>query len=400
MEVSKEQSSLHDERGKTDSSLVSERGKTDDSFAKHRKKTESDTDKQIEAGRQDADDVRAQARKSADAKTALGKSGLNQNNQIQTSIEILTEKTLQTQRIRDDEAVDFERTLMDAALIRERESKEKEANKFFKQEREETDKNLSRERSHTDSEVLRTSDLLSNEMISHKATKAELTSRDEFLAIVSHDLRNPIGAILSYSDLLLEDGNLSGDDAKKWAQVIKRNAENSLRLISDILDMERFAEGKLQLNFAPTNIDKLINETVESFKYTAAEKNISLRSVPSGAIRLINFDQDRIAQALANLLGNAIKFTPENGLITVAAHESADNLKVSVSDNGVGIPAGQQNRIFERFAQLENKNRVGLGLGLYISKMLIEAHQGNLVVDSEIGKGTIFTFTIPYSRID
>ncbi len=397
MNTSKGLTTLRDERGQTDTSLVSERGKTDDSFAEHRKQTESDTDEQIKTDRQGADDARAQTRENIDAKTLSDRLGRTKAKANRTDVEISADNTLLTQRTRDDAAVDFERNLMDAALVREREINDTEATKFFEREREETDKNLLRERTHSDSETLRSSNLLTSEVLSHKETRAALTSRDEFLAIVSHDLRNPIGAILSYSELLLEDSPHSIEEAKKWAEVIRRNAQTSLRLISDILDMERFAEGKLQLNFASHNIDELIQETIETFKYAATERKISLRMAASKGNTRITCDRDRIAQVLGNLIGNAIKFTPENGLVSVEAHENENELEISVTDSGIGIPDTQKKRIFERYAQIENKNRQGLGLGLYISTMLIEAHRGKLEVTSTLGTGTVFTFSIPYS---
>jgi signal transduction histidine kinase len=395
MKTTREATSLSDERGQTDISLVTERGKTDDSLAEHRKQTESDTDKQIKTDRQYADEARAQIREDIDAKTVSGRSGRTKAKENRTTVEISADNTLLNQRERDDAAVDFERNLMDAALVRERDLNDTEATKFFEREREETDKNLLRERERTDFEALLSSNLLMSEVLLHKETKAALTSRDEFLAIVSHDLRNPIGTIFSYSELLLGDFPRTEDKIKKWVEVIKRNAQTSLRLISDILDMERFAEGKLQLEFAMYSIDELIKETIESFSHAASERKISLRSVRSKTNKLITCDRDRIAQVLGNLIGNAIKFTPQNGLITVETYEGEHELQVSVSDNGIGIADDQKKRIFERYAQIENKDRRGLGLGLYISKMLVEAHHGQLRVASIQGKGTRFTFTIP-----
>ncbi len=110
---------------------------------------------------------------------------------------------------------------------------------------------------------------------------------------------------------------------------------------------------------------------------------------------LINCDRDRVAQILSNLIGNALKFTPEGSSITVATEESSVEIKVSISDTGPGIPEDQKNHIFERFAQIGNKNRTGLGLGLYISKTLVESHGGTIWVTSAVGKGSTFYFTLP-----
>lgn len=388
-------SSIHDERGKTDDSLVSERGKTDDSFAEHRKQTEIDTDTKVKTDRLGADEARNENRKNTDATTDAGRSGRTKFLKNRTSGEIIADQSLSDQRDRDDAAVESERSLMDAAMIHERGLNDVESGKFLDLERKETDKNLLRERTHMDSEALLSSNRLTKELSSHKVTKAALTSRDEFLAIVSHDLRNPIGAILSYSELLLEDVPRTDDESKKWAEVIKRNAETSLRLISDILDMERFAEGKLHMNFAQRDIDALIRETIESFIHSANERRINLRAVPSESNELVSCDRDRMGQVLGNLISNALKFTPEGGSVTIGMQQVGDVVSVSVTDTGPGIPDEKKKRIFDRYAQIGDKDRSGLGLGLYISKMLIAEHQGHLEVATTLGKGSKFTFTIP-----
>ena len=139
----------------------------------------------------------------------------------------------------------------------------------------------------------------------------------------------------------------------------------------------------------------LIRESLESYRHSAAEKNITLKAAlanPSGAIQ---FDRDRIAQILSNLISNAVKFTPEGGAVTLKTEQTENEIKVSVSDTGPGIPEAETSRVFEKFAQLRNKDRHGLGLGLYISKTLVESHNGKLWVVSQPGKGSTFCFTLP-----
>ena len=214
---------------------------------------------------------------------------------------------------------------------------------------------------------------------------------------MSHDLRNPIGAILSSAEMLMDHTSMIaiGDDAKRWIDMIRRNAQTSLRLISDILDMERIVEGKLSLQIAQQRIDDLIREIVESHAHVASSKHITLKASPINVDGLVNCDKDRVAQILSNLISNALKFTPNGGVINVSAEETQNEITVSVSDTGPGIPEEQKNRIFERFAQIGNRNRSGLGLGLYISKTLIESHHGKLWVTSTNGKGSTFWFTLP-----
>lgn len=395
MEVTKAIASLDVERGQTDTSLVSERGKTDDSFADHRKQTESETDRRVKSDRQDVDAARDNSRIATDATTDLGRDGRSKVQKNRTLDEKTADESLRLQRDREDEAVSSERSLMDRALVHERNLNDSESNRFLERERKETDKNLLRERTHTDSEALVTSIRLTDELTSHKATKAALTSRDEFLAIVSHDLRNPIGAILSYSELLLEDVAQTGEESRKWAAVIKRNAQTSLRLINDILDMERFAEGKLHMQFGNHACNVILRETVESFSYRAIEREINLVVLPLVGPDLVSCDRDRIGQVLSNLLSNALKFTPAGGTVAVGADASNGSVTFFVRDTGRGVSETDQKRIFDRYTQLRNKDRQGLGLGLYISKMLVDAHQGTIGVDSVMGEGSTFRFTLP-----
>jgi signal transduction histidine kinase len=385
---------LH-ERALTDDSLVNERGKTDQSLEDLRDKAKRETDETVKRDRQEADEARAQNRTDTDVgiDSAIRKTGDEGVLKEQRAVG----DRLDEQRHSDDEAVRTERSLMDIAIRNERAQNDTSLNQAVDKQRRETDENLLRERQHTDSEVRRRSELLTSEQSLHSVTKAALTTRDEFLAIVSHDLRSPIGTIVGYADQLLKVSSSAqiDNELKQFVEIIKRNAKASLRLISDILDMERFAEGKLVLRLVRLNLQDLVQESVESFVHVAMENNIVLRAAPSNLSALAICDRDRIGQVLSNLIGNALKFTPDNGSVTLKVQETENDLQVSVSDTGSGIPLGQQRRIFDRFAQITNKDRRGLGLGLYISKTLIEAHQGNLWVVSEPGVGSNFCFTLP-----
>jgi len=268
-------------------------------------------------------------------------------------------------------------------------------------ERKITDQNLKDERFQTDSEVQVSSGLLSREVSEHLKTKISLTSRDEFLAIVSHDLRNPIGAASSCADMLLEDAAFEKMDPEMryWIKFIKRNAETSLRLIADLLDMERVAQGKLIVKPIYCCIGDLVRDSIETFKLVASTKSIQLQ-MASSDIKCQTFcDPDRIRQVISNLIGNAIKFTPAGGSVKVNIELCTDTVKVSVVDTGPGIPPEKITQIFGRFAQLGAKERTGLGLGLYISKMLVEAHLGKIWVESDLGHGSQFMFTIPKDKI-
>ena len=366
------------ERLQTDTSLATEREQANESFESIKQKVEQGTDQKFEEGRQAADRVRAQRRQDSDES-------------LSSNIHIASE------RRQEDTAIQAERKSTDEALEKERIAKKGLLNKLVGGEREATDKNLLDERTQTDVTFEKSGQLLTAEQQAHGTTKAALTTREEFLAVVSHDLRNPMGAISSCAEMLMNDSSFShvDEEVKNWIRFIKRNADTSLRLISDILDMERIAEGKLGVKIQDHRIEDLVRDAVENQAHVASSKSILLRAVPKKISQAIRCDGDRIAQVLSNLIGNALKFTPDGGAVTVEIEESRNDVQVTVTDNGPGIAADKIDNIFERFAQLHNKDRRGLGLGLYISKMLVEVHDGEIWVNSKVGQGSQFGFRIP-----
>ncbi len=373
---------LKKERAQTDTSLSTERGKTDESFEAYKQSAESETDNAVKKNRLEADKARLNRRSAADGRKDIPNSD---------------EAQVQNDRKLEDSAIQKERSKNDLAIDQERTAKEKLIVQLVSLERQTTDKNLSTERAETDREYNLSEILLTAEKTAHLSTKSALTTREEFVAIVSHDLKNPIGAILSASELLLEDSSMTqaGEDTKRCLELIQRNAKTSLRLISDLLDMERIVGGKIQLHTAPHKVSQLVSEVVESYDHAAAAKKIELKSNIIKNDTLINCDKDRVTQVLSNLIGNALKFTPEKGSVTLTTEENQDEIKVTIKDTGPGIPEDQKSHIFDRFAQIGNKNRSGLGLGLYISKTLIDSHHGKIGVTSASGKGSEFYFTLP-----
>lgn len=300
-------------------------------------------------------------------------------------------------RERFDAAVKLERAQVDAAIEKEREANGDLASTLIDQERKLTDKNLSIERSQSDLEVIRNTGLLTDEISEHSKTKFSLTSRNEFLAIVSHDLRNPIGAASSCAEMLLEDSTFNNisPEVKNWIAFIKRNVDVSLRMIADLLDVERMALGKLQLKLEKQSLGQIIRQSVESFAHPASVKNVLLRAVPSSDTDEATCDHDRILQVMSNLIGNALKFTPEGGTITIHVSRKKNMMEISIEDTGPGIPEAKLDKIFERCEQLRSNDRTGLGLGLYISKMIIDAHEGKIWASSKPNEGSTISFNIP-----
>lgn len=223
---------------------------------------------------------------------------------------------------------------------------------------------------------------------------AALTTREEFLAIVSHDLRNPLNHISMAAQNLLEEP----EDVRELASSINRSAGEMLRLIEDLLDVERMAVGKLTLQYEEHDIREIINQAVEQLQGSAAAKGITLEAEPQDVCGYAVCDRSRVMQVLSNLIGNSIKFTPGKGRICVSCQRTGPQEKevqVSVSDTGEGIAPEKIKTIFERFSQINNQDRRGIGLGLYIARMMVEEHPGRIWVDSKVGEGSTFHFTLP-----
>jgi signal transduction histidine kinase len=385
---------LKKERQQTDESLTVERGKTDDSFETYKVKAESITDRAVSANRVEADSIRYKRRADADIERS-------EKNSVAESMKERDELRLAGERRLEDTAIEKERSRNDLALERERGEKERALTTLLSAERLTTDKNLLSERTKTDVDATLAAKLLTVEREAHSNTKSALTTREEFVAIVSHDLKNPIGAIRSAMEMLLENHSRMAVDneSRRLFELIKRNADSSLRLINDILDMERIVEGKLSMQIAPHSVGDIIDEAVEIHSSVATSKKISLKTVPLRSDYVAACDRDRVSQILSNLIGNALKFTPEGGTVCVGCEQNKNEIQISVSDTGPGIPENQKDRIFERFAQIGNKNRSGLGLGLYISKTLVESQDGKLWVRSDGENGSTFTFTLPVAKI-
>ena len=224
--------------------------------------------------------------------------------------------------------------------------------------------------------------------------------KSAFVSNVSHELRTPLTAIKASADNMLD--RLIGDlNAKQVGYLtrIKSNSDRLARLINDLLDLSTIEAGKIDLRPANLPLVTLVKEAAESLRPVAAEKliNLTVMSADPGVIAWA--DRDKVIQVLMNLIGNALKFTPTRGEVTVAvAKNSAAWMQISVTDTGPGIPAEEVNKVFGRFYQIGQagtQKTQGTGLGLAISKALVEMHGGKIWVESEAGKGSTFSFTLP-----
>ena len=220
--------------------------------------------------------------------------------------------------------------------------------------------------------------------------------KDEFVALVSHELRTPLTSIIGYIELL-RDERATGMDADHFAVVIQRNAERLLRLVGDLLFLSQMQSGQLALEVRDTDLAGIAAEAVAEMRPEAERKHIEL-AMSAVAVPDLAVDPTRMAQLLGNLISNALKFTPENGKVEVTLAVQGNEAVLSVRDSGIGIPAADQERIFERFFRTEAATRQvipGSGLGLTISKAIVDAHQGRITVRTNEDHGSTFTVRLP-----
>jgi len=228
--------------------------------------------------------------------------------------------------------------------------------------------------------------------------RAAERAKDEFISTVSHELRTPLTSIRGALGLM--EGGVLGripDDAMEVVHIARANTDRLVRLINDILDLEKIEAGKLQLDPRLIDVERVVASVLESMAPIAGDANVTLRKVIEGRFDLV-VDEDRIAQVLMNLVSNAIKYSPAAGTVDVRV-EGMSNGKVrfSVRDRGPGIAEADRNRLFGRFEQLDSSDRRrtgGTGLGLSIAKAIVEQHGGIIGVTSEVGQGSTFWFEL------
>ncbi|MCP9471634.1 MAG: ATP-binding protein [Nitrospira sp.] len=227
--------------------------------------------------------------------------------------------------------------------------------------------------------------------------------KSTFVSVVSHELRTPMTSIKGYIENLLDGlaGELT-DKQTRSLERVKHNIDRLTRMINELLDLSKIEAGRLELHLAPIDIVDLVEDVVENHRATARQKSILLRAALHAPLPMVRGDTDKLHRVLINLVHNAIKFTPEGGEILVEVGTRGDDfVQVTVIDSGNGIPPDELDKIFDKFywsksAPVEAR---GAGLGLPIAKNLVELHGGVMWVESTVGKGSRFSFTIPVARL-
>lgn len=349
------------ERTKTDRSLRAERKKSDEARKASRKRADQAADGVVVRARSVADAVLTASRTTADRQTA------REGRPMVTA-------AVANQRARADRAVKGERADADVALRGIRADQADALAALLVHERALTDADLLTERARSD---------------------ADVAHRDDFLGMVAHDIRNLLHAVVLNMELLRVGPGGAAAPRSPAADRILRYVARMNRLIGDLLDVTSIDAGKLAMDCVEDDAAALVAEAAETFQPAAAEKGVALTArTPPGPL-VAELDHGRMLQVLANLLSNAIKFTPRGGTVEVGVEAASGGLRFSVADDGPGIPAAMLDAVFERFRQVGRDDPRGHGLGLYISKCIVEAHGGRIWVESEPGHGSRFTFTLP-----
>jgi signal transduction histidine kinase len=347
-------------RAQTDKSLDAEREGADKGL------------REIEAAQQAADVVVDLARREADAVVDVAREKADKETEPALAID---QGIVDEDRAQADELLEYERATADHELRQRRDDERQALARLVPLERERTDRDLLTERVGSDDAI---------------------ASRDDFLGIVSHDLRNLLGGIVLSSGSLSK-GSPDTVDGRRMVVAGKRiqlYAARMNRIIGDLADVASIDAGKLACNIVPSDPAGLIDETLATFRDAADRKQITLVSEASSALPLGAFDSQRMLQVFANLVSNALKFTTQGGQVRIGGEREGAQIHFSVSDTGQGIPQDMLESVFLRFWQSVGNDRRGSGLGLYICKNLIEAHGGRIWVESGVGKGSVFHFTV------
>ena len=354
---------------------ASDRTQTDQGLRKERSRTDQALADRQEAVYGKADLVVHQARETADAVVSAARDMADEGQDpARTPAEQRADTTEQRQL--DDKEVQGERAAADEALRLERAEAARVLATLLPLERQATDRYLLTERARSDGALAR---------------------RDGLLGIVAHDLRDLLGGMVLSAETIasIGVGAVSAERVLEETGRLRRYAARMNRLVGDLVDTASIDAGKLSITSAPGDVALLLTEAAEAFRAPAAAKGISLEIEAVEPHFMAAFDHGRMLQVLANLLSNSIKFTPAGGRITVRGERTGQELRFCISDTGPGIPADGLEAIFERFWQVGKNSRTGLGLGLYVSRCIVEAHGGRVWAESAPGKGARIIFTLP-----
>ncbi len=390
MEIAQE--SVSDRRAHTDASLGAERATTDAASARSEARAQRVLDDLIERDRNAADERLLKFRESADwilererrsspPRTPSVITERRVADEDKKSEREITDALLEGERHRNDAAVQIERRELDDDRAR------------LDARRQDTDDQLSTERDDADEARSKHGEMTLALANAHR----DRGRRNDVLGIVTHDLRNPLCIIAVNARLIADATDVSTREA---AEQISLAAARMGRLLYDLLDVARVESGTMRIAKGQNDVGALVVELRQAYLPLFAERGMTfVVEEPAVAVRA-SFDHDRIVQVLSNLLANAMKFTPPGGTVGLRVERRSGEIEFVLSDNGPGIQPESLPHLFKRFWQIDSDTRRGLGLGLYISEEIVKAHGGRIWVESELGKGSTFRFTLPTNEIE
>jgi signal transduction histidine kinase len=352
-----------------------ERRSTDESLRVERHKTDAQLEGTFGAITNADDDLVADARHKADS--VLSDAREREDRKLAADGELDDAAGgLERERAHEDAVLAAERGGADHDVMAARARRQLAMVSLLAHERRDTDLRLELERTRADQ---------------------ALTSREDFMAMVSHDLRTLLGSIALSADLVnqLAAARAPIEKVVRYAESIQRFCGQMNRIVGDLMDVASIEADKLSIVRELSDPAQLVRDSIAAFQPAALIHQIELSCVIADRIDSVRFDPARVLQVLTNLVGNALKFTPKGGQISIRTESLGDGVCFAVSDTGEGIPAERLTQIFDRYFQTRENDRRGLGLGLFIVKSIVEAHGGRVWAESTPGKGSTFIFTIP-----
>ena len=385
---------LSGERKKTDRSLKVERSATDRSMTRRADAEERTADAARRKIRNEAKRGLTSQRKAADAELfhRIAKPASREMQRERRS----AATSLARERRRADEGSARERRRFESVLTEERDQRRKTEAALFHRERTRTDRDLAGERGRTDRTVHAARRRLEHARTAKEKAAAAVLVRDEFMAILSHDLRTPLN-VIAINAARLERMVPVGEGEEQIRKMCLQIGDAVGRIgsmLDELLDAERLSLAKLRLPEREEDLRELAREAIELVATVASARGVSLRVALPETPVVTRFDRDRMLQVFSNLVGNAIKFAPKAGMVALTMESEDGFIRVSISDTGPGIPPEHHERIFRRFTQV-GEMREGVGLGLYIARRIVEAHGGKIGLVSRPGEGSTFFFTLP-----
>lgn len=364
-------SSRAPERKNTDESLRVERTRSDKLMAERQSDVEQQADAVVERAREQADAVLEEARDTADRK-------------LPPVVEGDRDGDSDAARAREDELVQTQRDAADEVVRKQREERARMLGTLLPLEREKTDRHLLTERARSD---------------------AALVLRDDFLGMVAHDLGNLLSGVYVSATLLAEKASDSEEGRRTVAttQNIHRYVARMNRLLKDLVDVASIDRGTFTMRPRRRDAVALVRSAVATFAQAAKDKgiNLSMHENDAEPALFADFDPERMLQVLVNLIANALKFTSRGGVVALRVERDPDGqgLRFSVVDTGSGIHASMLEAVFERFWQIGKHDERGFGLGLYLSRCIVNAHGGRIWVESTVGAGSAFHVTLPLTLL-